>query len=214
MGLEHSLWGRGNADKMQMIYQLEEGPPQSSNATEALIDSLVFSQSKTVRTSTMILGAFNILVALLTASSILYDCYWASRRANGGHKAKCVWVLWMDPMVLTSDQEILRVRNTSRRNISTRACFRDLCPRFNFPRGTGDWTLEFVYIRLFRHRSVCISGYAIAFYLMVSFLANQLKQSSWFLTFRSSLVSSVPFAPSGRGASQLEESMMCQYALR
>ncbi len=89
-GLEHSLWGRGNADKMQLVYQLEEGPPQGLNTTQALIASFDFAQSKTVRTSTMILGAFNILVAFLTASSILYDCYWASRRANGGYKAKSV----------------------------------------------------------------------------------------------------------------------------
>jgi hypothetical protein len=86
--LGHSLWTRGNADKMELVYQLEEGPPQGPNATQSLIDSLIFSQSKSVRTSTMILGAFNILAAFVTASSILYDCYWASKRANGGSKAK------------------------------------------------------------------------------------------------------------------------------
>ena len=86
--LGHSLWGRGNADKMQLVYQLEEGPPQGPNATQTLINSLLFSQSKSVRTSTMILGAFNIFAAFVTASSILYDCYWASKRANGGYKAK------------------------------------------------------------------------------------------------------------------------------
>jgi hypothetical protein len=90
--LEHSLWGRGNSDKMQLIYQREEGQPQGPNATQALIDSLIFSQSKSVRTSTMILGAFNILAAFVTASSILYDCYWASKRANGGCKAKYAWM--------------------------------------------------------------------------------------------------------------------------
>jgi hypothetical protein len=77
---------------MQLIYQMEEGPPQGPNATQALINSLVFSQSKSVRTSTMILGAFNILAAFVTASSILYDCYWASKRANGGYKAKYAWI--------------------------------------------------------------------------------------------------------------------------
>jgi hypothetical protein len=90
--LEHSLWGRGNADEMQMIYQLEEGPPQGPNATLTLINSLIFSESKSVRTSTMILGSFNILAAFVTASSILYDCYWASKRANGGYKAKYEWL--------------------------------------------------------------------------------------------------------------------------
>lgn len=101
--LEHSLWGRGNADKMELIYQLEEGPPQGPNATQTLIDSLVFSQSKSVRTSTMILGAFNILAAFVTASSILYDCYRASRRANGGHKAKYVWISLTDLTRLISE---------------------------------------------------------------------------------------------------------------
>ena len=86
--LEQSIWGRGDTDKMQQIYQLEEGPPQGPNATQALINSLIFSQSKSIRTSTMILGAFNILAAFVTASSILYDCYCASKRANGGYKAK------------------------------------------------------------------------------------------------------------------------------
>jgi hypothetical protein len=90
--LEHSLWGRENADKMQSIYQMEEGPPQGPNATQALINSLIFSQSKSVRTSTMILGSFNILAAFVTASSILYDCYCASKRANGGYKAKYAWI--------------------------------------------------------------------------------------------------------------------------
>jgi hypothetical protein len=101
--LEHSLWGRGNSDKMQLIYQMEEGPPQGLNTTQALIDSLVFSQSKSVRTSTMILGAFNILAAFVTASSILYDCYWASKKANGGYKAKYAWIGPIEARRLTSE---------------------------------------------------------------------------------------------------------------
>jgi hypothetical protein len=90
--LEHSLWERGNPDEMQMIYQLEEGPPQGPNVTQALISTLIFSESRSIRTSTMILGTFNILAAFVTASSILYDCYWASKRVNGGYKAKYDWV--------------------------------------------------------------------------------------------------------------------------
>jgi hypothetical protein len=43
----------------------------------------------------MILGAFNILAAFVTALSILYDCYWASKRANGGFKTKYAWI-WLD----------------------------------------------------------------------------------------------------------------------
>lgn len=90
--LEHSLWRRENADEMQLLYRLEEGPPRGPNATQALINTLIFSQSKSVRTSTMILGTFNVLAAFVTASSILYDCYWASKRANGGYKAKYAWI--------------------------------------------------------------------------------------------------------------------------
>jgi hypothetical protein len=57
------------------------------NSTVALIESLVFAESKSVRTSTVILAAFNILAALTTAFSILYDCYWASKMCSPGSKA-------------------------------------------------------------------------------------------------------------------------------
>ncbi len=60
---------------------------KKSNATLLLIDSLVFAESKSVRTSTIILAAFNVLAAFTTASSILYDCYWASKRCNPKFKA-------------------------------------------------------------------------------------------------------------------------------
>lgn len=52
-----------------------------------IISNLVFAQSKSVRTSTIILAAFNVLAAFATASSILYDCYWASKRCNPRFKA-------------------------------------------------------------------------------------------------------------------------------
>lgn len=92
-GLGHSLWGRSNADKMQDIFEMEEGVPWSTNSTQALIHSLVFDQSKTVRTSTMILASFNILAAFLTAWSILYDCYCTSKRSNGGQaKLAKMWL--------------------------------------------------------------------------------------------------------------------------
>lgn len=58
-----------------------------SNATFNLISNLVFAESKSVRTSTIILAAFNVLAAFATASSILYDCYWASKRCNPKFKA-------------------------------------------------------------------------------------------------------------------------------
>jgi hypothetical protein len=58
-----------------------------SNATLNLISNLVFAESKSVRTSTIILAAFNVLAAFTTAGSILYDCYWASKRCNPKFKA-------------------------------------------------------------------------------------------------------------------------------
>lgn len=58
-----------------------------NSATSKLISSLVFAESKSVRTSTIILAAFNVLAAFATAASILYDCYWASKRCNPKFKA-------------------------------------------------------------------------------------------------------------------------------
>ncbi len=60
--------------------QSEANKTISSSASQAIIDKLVFQNSKSVRTSTIILAAFNILAALATAVSILYDCYWTSKR--------------------------------------------------------------------------------------------------------------------------------------
>jgi hypothetical protein len=66
------------------------GKNSSSNAAESFIAALVFAESKSVRTSTIILAAFDALAALATASSILYDCYWASKRCNPKFKASYV----------------------------------------------------------------------------------------------------------------------------
>lgn len=60
----------------------------SQNATlTMLISSLEFAESKSVRTSTIILASFNVLASFATAASILYDCYWASKRCNPKFKA-------------------------------------------------------------------------------------------------------------------------------
>jgi hypothetical protein len=60
----------------------------STNATfNAIINSLEFAESKSVRTSTIILASFNVLASFTTAASILYDCYWASKRCNPKFKA-------------------------------------------------------------------------------------------------------------------------------
>jgi hypothetical protein len=65
----------------------------SSNSTilhpggPALFESFIFRDSKSVRTSTVILASFNVLAALATAARILYDCYWASKRSSRNFKA-------------------------------------------------------------------------------------------------------------------------------
>jgi len=66
--------------------QSEANRTISPDATKAIIDKLVFQDSESVRTSTIILAAFNILAALATAISILYDCYWSSKRCAPKYK--------------------------------------------------------------------------------------------------------------------------------
>ncbi|RDL35408.1 uncharacterized protein BP5553_07339 [Venustampulla echinocandica] len=60
---------------------------QRKNSTGELIQRLVFAESKSIRTSTIILGVFNVLAALATATSIIYDCWAASKRCNPKFKA-------------------------------------------------------------------------------------------------------------------------------
>jgi hypothetical protein len=67
--------------------QNEANRTTSRGATKQIIDMLVFQDSKSVRTSTIILAAFNILAALATAISILYDCYWSLKRCAPKYKA-------------------------------------------------------------------------------------------------------------------------------
>lgn len=72
----------------------------SDPATRMLINNLIFAQSKSVRTSTIILASFNVFAAFCTAMSILYDLYWASKRCNPKFKASyvanCRWVTFTD----------------------------------------------------------------------------------------------------------------------
>lgn len=75
------------ANSSQPLTQSAANRTISPAATKAIIDKLVFQDSKSVRTSTIILAAFNILAALATAISILYDCYWASKRCAPKYKA-------------------------------------------------------------------------------------------------------------------------------
>jgi len=79
-----------NATYDPQIQSNAASPKNQSAATLNLINSLVFAESKSVRTSTIILAAFNVLAAFTTASSILYDCYWASKRCNPKFKASYV----------------------------------------------------------------------------------------------------------------------------
>ncbi|KAF8851597.1 hypothetical protein BDZ45DRAFT_142762 [Acephala macrosclerotiorum] len=69
------------------FFQMATNRTGVDNATLHLISSLVFAESKSVRTSTIILAAFNVLASFATAASILYDCYWASKRCNPKFKA-------------------------------------------------------------------------------------------------------------------------------
>ena len=70
-GLAHSTDGNSDDAVMNGTYTAKQ-----------IITKLVFAESKSVRTSTIILAAFNALAALATAASILYDCYWAASRWN------------------------------------------------------------------------------------------------------------------------------------
>ncbi|KAI0998258.1 hypothetical protein K3495_g9938 [Podosphaera aphanis] len=65
--------------------------------TYRLITTLVFAEKKSVRTSTIILAAFNIIAALTTTLSILYDCYWTSRRVNSKYRASKLCISSIHP---------------------------------------------------------------------------------------------------------------------
>jgi hypothetical protein len=81
----------GSRGAANHLYHEEVAAANGSNSTLALIQSLVFAENKSVRTSTIILAAFNVLASATTAASILYDCYWASKRCNPKFKASWVY---------------------------------------------------------------------------------------------------------------------------
>ncbi|KAH8821411.1 hypothetical protein F5884DRAFT_850642 [Xylogone sp. PMI_703] len=64
---------------------------------EAILESLFFAQSKSIRTSTIILATFNTLIALTTVVRIAYDCYWASRKYNYKVKKTGFHIPWIHP---------------------------------------------------------------------------------------------------------------------
>jgi hypothetical protein len=59
----------------------------TSHGGAAFIEGFIFQDSKSIRTSTVILASFNLLAAFATAARILYDCYWASKRSSPNFRA-------------------------------------------------------------------------------------------------------------------------------
>lgn len=101
-------------------------------AAERFIAALVFAESKSVRTSTIILAAFDALAALATASSILYDCYWASKRCNPKFKASKFCVSSIHPAetfplilaigIITQALAFAGIQGTGLQALTTRNC--------------------------------------------------------------------------------------------
>ncbi|TVY68669.1 hypothetical protein LSUE1_G008035, partial [Lachnellula suecica] len=73
------------------------GTTSNTAATGLLIQKLVFAESKSVRTSTIVLAVFNIIAAFATACSIIYDCYSASKKCNPKFKASKFCVRTIHP---------------------------------------------------------------------------------------------------------------------
>lgn len=83
-------WGLAHASANGTGTGVGTGSQKNGTAAQNFIQALVFAESKSVRTSTIILATFNALAAFATAASILYDCYWASKRCNPKFKASYV----------------------------------------------------------------------------------------------------------------------------
>ncbi|PQE13897.1 Bile salt-activated lipase protein [Rutstroemia sp. NJR-2017a BBW] len=85
-----------NIESSADIYKATQAAEDNKLGT-SFIENLVFAESKSVRTSTVILASFNVLAAFATAASILYDCYWTSKRCNPKFKASKFCVSWIHP---------------------------------------------------------------------------------------------------------------------
>lgn len=72
------------------IWQAQMGVGSAQTESQKLISSLVFENSKSIRTSTIILASFNGVAAFATAFSILYDCYCTSKRYGNSSNSKYV----------------------------------------------------------------------------------------------------------------------------
>ncbi|KAH8594620.1 hypothetical protein B0O99DRAFT_171369 [Bisporella sp. PMI_857] len=114
---------------------------KNSTATLYLIQDLVFAESKSVRTSTIILASFNILAAFATAASILYDCYCASKRCNPKFRASKFCMSTIHPAetfpLLTAISIVIQglvfaaVQGTGLTSLFTRGC--GLIAQFMWP---------------------------------------------------------------------------------
>jgi len=69
------------------IFQLAGVGNQSQSAAQ-IINDLRFAAARSIRTSTIILAAFNAVAAFSTAFGILYDCYTTRRRNNRRYRLR------------------------------------------------------------------------------------------------------------------------------
>ncbi|KFY07324.1 hypothetical protein V492_07249 [Pseudogymnoascus sp. VKM F-4246] len=79
------------------IWQAQMGEGSDQTDAQRLISSLVFENSKSVRTSTIILASFNGVAAFATAFSILYDCYCTSKRYGSASNSRKFFLWAMHP---------------------------------------------------------------------------------------------------------------------
>ncbi|KAM3465248.1 hypothetical protein NHJ6243_001804 [Beauveria neobassiana] len=69
-----------------------------ANSTNAVINQLRFTTSKTVRQSSIILASFNAVVGLVLALGIFGDCYWSAKRADPKMKLRTSMYKIIGPM--------------------------------------------------------------------------------------------------------------------
>jgi hypothetical protein len=62
------------------IFQLAGSSGGQNQSQAAIINEFRFAAAKSIRTSTIILAAFNAIAAFTTAFGILYECYTARKR--------------------------------------------------------------------------------------------------------------------------------------
>ncbi|KFY94160.1 hypothetical protein V500_03394, partial [Pseudogymnoascus sp. VKM F-4518 (FW-2643)] len=79
------------------MWQAQMRVGRDQTEAQKLISSLVFANSKSIRTFTVILASFNGVAAFATAFSILYDCYCASKRYGNGSSSKKFFLWAMHP---------------------------------------------------------------------------------------------------------------------